>query len=250
MLPVQLQGYIPNRMYSRGNDMSALDWSFTRIVNFVQKHVVPMMEKRLPKYAEPDAAFVERIRALGLRPEKMYLGAMVHEPWRSGLVMDDIESSPPSQVIECGAGNSTTCLLALGAKLGFGLTSLENHPDSIAYIRYLLEETPFARSFNTDTCGFTRFYKPDGCTYWWYDVDLAKLGKTFDFVLVDGPMSTMVGRGGALYRLWDYLAPGARIYVDDANRPHERKIIAEWKRDFPAIDVQYPAEVLARIVKP
>ncbi len=63
-------------------------------------------------------------------------------------------------------------------------------------------------------------------------------------------MSSVVGRGGALYRLWDHLTPGARVYVDDANRPHEQRMIAEWKRDFPNIDVQYPASVLARIVKP
>lgn len=230
--------------------MLAIDWTFTHGVNFIQKHIVPLVEKRIPQYPEPDASFVERLRALGLRPEKMYLGAMVHEPWRSEIVMDDIERTPPQQAIECGAGNSTTWLLALGAKYGFELTSLENHPDSISYIQYLLENTPLAEAFNTDPCGFTQFSKPDGNTYWWYDTDLSALGKTFDFVLVDGPMSTLVGRGGALYRLWDYLAPGARIYVDDANRPHETQMIAEWKRDFPSIDIQYPAKVLARIIKP
>ena len=109
---------------------------------------------------------MERIRSLGLRPEKMYLGAMVHEPWRSELVMDDIERLPPREVIECGAGNSTTWLLALGARLGFEVTSLENHPDSIGYIKYLLEGTLLAQRFDTKPYGFARYRKPDGSGYW------------------------------------------------------------------------------------
>ncbi len=52
--------------------MSLIDWLFTSPVNFVQKYVVPIMEKRLPKYAEPDPVFAERIGSLGLRPKKMY----------------------------------------------------------------------------------------------------------------------------------------------------------------------------------
>ncbi len=54
---------------------------------------------------------------------------MVHKPWRSQLVIDDIECMPPREVIECGAGTSTTWLRALGARLGFEVTSLEIHPD-------------------------------------------------------------------------------------------------------------------------
>jgi hypothetical protein len=207
------------------------------------------MEKRYPQYAPPNQEFVERMKVLGLRAEKMYLGPMIHSFSRSLIVMNDIEASPPHEVIECGAGNSTTWFLGLSKKYGFGLTSLENHPDSIRYIQYLLEGTPLSEHFHTSACGFTRFHKFSGGSYWWYDLDLDKLNKTFDFVFVDGPMSSMVGRGGALYRLWDYLAPGARIYVDDANRLHEQQMISEWKRDFPSIDVQYPMPQLARIVK-
>ena len=162
--------------------MSIIDKTFTGSVNFIQKYFVPIMEKRLPGYAVPNPEFVERIQAMGLRSERMYLGAMVHEPSRSEIVMDDIAASPPLEVIECGAGNSTAWLLALGSRYGFGVTSLENHPDTIRYIQYLLDETHLSENFHMNTYGFTRFRKPDGSSYWWYDLDLAKLDKLFDFV--------------------------------------------------------------------
>jgi hypothetical protein len=228
--------------------MNFLDAIFTWGVREIQTYVVPRFEKKLKNYAPADEEFVCRLRQLQLHPERMYTGAMVHEPWRSQLVMEEIERLKPRLVVECGAGNSTSWLLAMSRIQGFDLVSLENHSGTIDYIKYLLEDTPYAEAFDTHAIGFKRYKRDDGVGYWWYDFDFSTLSSKIDFVFVDGPMSSLVGRGGALYRLWDHLSPTATIFVDDANREREQNMLRDWCRDFPGIEVNYLRHnVLAKV---
>jgi hypothetical protein len=66
----------------------------------------------------------------------------------------------------------------------------------------------------------------------WYD--LQKLPDTIDLLLIDGPPWTIhpFVRGSA-ERLFDRIAPGGTIMLDDAARPGERWIAALWKRRWP-----------------
>ncbi|MFO1205982.1 MAG: class I SAM-dependent methyltransferase [Burkholderiales bacterium] len=219
--------------------MTAVERCFTEFVNVVQKLVVPAVERRrVNAYPDPGPAFSERLRGLGLVPERFYRGGMTFDPKRAEILMDEIDANPPRELLELGCGNTTAILCALGYKHGFNVTSLENHPDSIGYVNYLLEGLPFRNRTNILRCGFARHSYPDGERYWWYDVDLGKLGKTYDLVFVDGPMKSLVGRNGALPEVWPFLASGWRLFLDDAKVPKGKATLAEWQRYFPGIEVQ------------
>jgi precorrin-6B methylase 2 len=52
-----------------------------------------------------------------------------------------------------------------------------------------------------------------------------------DAVVVDGPpMWTHRGREACLYQILPHLRSGARVYLDDARRPVEQRIILNWMR--------------------
>ena len=154
------------------------------------------------------------------------------------IILREVANRPPARVLEVGAGNTTALLAALSAKYGFEVVSLENHIGTLGYVDYLLEGLPFRDRADIRCCGFARRHYADGTGYWWYDVDVATLGGLFDLVFVDGPMSRLVGRNGALPSVWKHLAAGWRLYLDDANRPHEKVALEEWRKHFPSIHVQ------------
>lgn len=62
-----------------------------------------------------------------------------------------------------------------------------------------------------------------------YDVDLPY---GIDFALIDGPPGS-IGRSGTLFALWPHLTAGARVWLDDAERPDEVDAIRLWFRHLP-----------------
>lgn len=64
---------------------------------------------------------------------------------------------------------------------------------------------------------------------WFY---AAHLPSEIDFCLIDGPPGTY-GRGASLYQIFPHLADNYLVVLDDANREGEKKILKQWKDDFP-----------------
>lgn len=56
----------------------------------------------------------------------------------------------------------------------------------------------------------------------------------FDLALIDAP-DGYYGRDGALHLIYEALAPGALIVVDDARRRKERDMMARWMRTYPGL---------------
>jgi predicted O-methyltransferase YrrM len=54
-----------------------------------------------------------------------------------------------------------------------------------------------------------------------------KLKGPFDWLLIDGPPS-QVGRIATLPMAWPFLAQGANVFLDDAERPGEQEAIKKW----------------------
>lgn len=59
-------------------------------------------------------------------------------------------------------------------------------------------------------------------------------GVRFDLVLIDGPPAYRYGREAPLYHLAPFLAPGAVLVLDDANREPEQEALTNWRRTWPA----------------
>ena len=218
------------------------DRVFTAWVNWVQGTIIPLgvklrLSSRIRNISPPTAHLQTRLSDLGISIDKIWWGPMTLFPRKATFLLDTIEADPPTAVLEIGSGTSTPILAALSHKYGFSVISLENHPGSIDYVKSLLRCVPGGSDVRLALCGFARRSYPDGKKYYWYDIDLGSYDKLFDLVLIDGPMSSLVGRNGALPEIAPYLAADNRIYLDDATRYHERKCLREWKHYFPNLTV-------------
>lgn len=218
------------------------DKLFTAWVNWIQGAIIPLgvklrLNKRMHNVPPPTADLQARLIDLGINIEQIWWGPMTLFPRKVKFLLDTIEAEPPTAVLEIGSGTSTPILAALAYRYGFSVISVENHPGSIDYVKALLHSVPGGSSVQLELRGFVRRSYPDGKKYYWYDINLGDYGRSLDFVLIDGPMSSLVGRNGALPEVAPYLASNHRIYLDDASRHHERKCLREWKQYFPDLIV-------------
>ena len=210
-------------------------------VNIVQRTVInvsAVMKAKQQRFQQRSALamnFQQQLQELGLIPERLWWGPMAFSPVHYQILIAEIESHPPKRLLEVGSGTSTAVFAALAEKYGFSVLSLENDANTIKYVQSILEGLPCSRRITIQKCGFIRRTYPNGEKYRWYDADLARAGGMFDFVFIDGPMSSLVGRNGALPEIIPYLSKDHIIYVDDIRRRHERLCLEEWKRHFPTL---------------
>lgn len=230
------------------HNIGAVDKIFTSLVNVVQTMLVPLGVKSKIKTYElhfppPDEKLTDEMRELHLVPERFWWGPMTLVTQRARVLMQEIERRPPSLLLDIGSGNSTALFAALGWKYGFKVFSLENHQRTIDYINHLMADHPGNDIVTIQKCSFVRSHYPTGKKYRWYNADLSKAGGKFDFVFIDGPMSTLVGRNGALPEIVRFLSPDHRIFIDDCRRPHETASIEEWKKYYPGLVVEMSPEL-------
>lgn len=196
--------------------------------------------------------FELQLRELGLSPDSLWWGPMTLFPRKAQFLLSEIVKQPPNRLLEVGSGTSTSLFAALAVKHNFSVLSLENYKDTISYVQSALEKIPCDSRVKLQHCGFIRGSYDNGERYRWYDARLDKEGGLFDFVFIDGPMSSIIGRNGALPEIKSYLAKDHRIYLDDYNREHEKECVAEWQRHFPGLIVESFEECpgVARLILP
>jgi hypothetical protein len=174
-----------------------------------------------------------RLKDLGLMPERLWWGPMTLTPKKAVMILDEIERTRPKQVLEVGAGTSTAILAAAADRYGFSLLSLENHEGTIRYVDWLIGDLPCGNVLTIQKCGFRRYTLKSGRSYWWYNADLSMTEGPIDLMLVDGPMSTLVGRNGAVHATVCYLNHPNRVILDDCKRRHEKECVIEWISEYP-----------------
>jgi len=211
--------------------------AYTKFVNIVQSTIIRgWVRKRAINYfsyvTPPSLEFQNKIRSIGLPPEKLWWGPMTFLPEKAEFVLGQINAHPPKCVLEVGSGTSTILFAALGELHGFSVLSLENDSGTIGYVKSVLDKLSCSSRVTIQKTDFVRRRYENGEQYWWYDADLGRAGDQFDFVFVDGPMSHLVGRNGAIPEIRNFLAPNHRIFIDDPEREHEKKCIEEWQRHY------------------
>lgn len=147
-------------------------------------------------------------------------------------IVNAIEALRPREVVELGCGASSLIIAAALARHGGGrLTSYEQHGDFAA-------ET--ARWVHSHGFGIAMHHAPlgDAPGNWpgqWYQ--LQGVPPAIDLLVVDGPPWAVhpLVRGSA-EALFDRLAPGGMILLDDAARPGERIVGKRWRERWPDID--------------
>lgn len=169
-------------------------------------------------------ALLERLQ---LPPDALpKLGSWKADTGFLNRIVDHIEAHRPSQVVELGSGASTLIAArALELHGGGRLTSFDQHHDFVVAVRTWLGDYGLTADIE---------YAPliPAALPWpasWYD--LTGLPDTIDMLLIDGPPWTLhpLVRGSAEC-LFDRIAPGGVIMLDDASRPGERVIAARWRR--------------------
>lgn len=142
-----------------------------------------------------------------------------------------------SRSIECGSGVSTILIArALRDRGGGSLQALEHDREWARSVRRRLAAERLE--------GFARVIDAPliedplhGGVPWYEPAAVAELEGGADLLLVDGPpgggeAGAEEARRPALAALATKLAPGCLVALDDANRPGEQRVLADWEARF------------------
>ena len=156
------------------------------------------------------------------------------------LIVDHALAAKPRTIVECSSGLTTLVLARCCEINGEGeVFSLENGAEFAAKSRGEVERYGLgARSTVIDAP-----LKPvtvDGVEYQWYD--FAQLpDRSIDMLVVDGPPGFIQhhSRYPALPLLFDKLADGCVVFLDDAGRPDEVELVEMWRGRLPGIEHEF-----------
>ncbi len=164
-----------------------------------------------------DPRFLRRLRWAWANPNSAaveYLGAVA-----------EASAATRGTVLECGSGLSTIVAGAISQRTGNQVVSLENSSWWARHVRWCLG---LARAEKVDYR--VRPLRSFG-TFDWYDLGTPVANVTL--VICDGPIATSQGgRFGLLPVCAEYLAPNARILLDDFERPSEKSVVQRWSDEF------------------
>ncbi|MFA5082745.1 MAG: class I SAM-dependent methyltransferase [Hydrogenophilaceae bacterium] len=156
------------------------------------------------------------------------------------LIVEHALVAKPATIVECSSGLTTLMLARCCEMNGRGeVFSLENGAEYAAgtraeIARYGLED----RATVIDAPLTSRTLA--GQEYRWYALDDLP-DRSIDMLVIDGPPGFIQrhSRYPALPLLFDRLADGGVVYLDDAARPDERELVAMWLAQFPAFEHEY-----------
>jgi len=157
------------------------------------------------------------------------LGSWKADTWFLWRMIGAIERLRPQEVVELGCGASTLVLAkALELNGGGRLTSLDQHADFVEATALWLAEHDLAPAMRHAPL----IEDPTPWSHNWYDLPV--LPPKIDLLVIDGPPWTLnpFVRGRAEV-LFDRIAPGGLVLLDDAARPGERVVAGRWRRDWP-----------------
>ncbi len=157
----------------------------------------------------------------------------------AALLAREVLTRKPEAILELGSGVSTLILGQILKRTGRGrVLSVDHDADWANQTRRYVEFLGLDDVISVIDAPL-RAQQIEGCTYNWYDIpqcDLDTLG-TIDFLLVDGPPQregdSLAARYPALPVLRQRLSQNALIFVDDANRSAESRMLKTWLEDEP-----------------
>ncbi len=164
------------------------------------------------------------------------LGSWKADVGMLGRIVDIITARKPGLVLEIGAGASTLVAARALQIVGAGgrIVSFDQHADFVRDTRSWLEEHGVPVDLR-----HAPLATPSGewCDLWY---DLGGVPDMIDLLLIDGPPWTInpVIRGRA-EALFDRIAPGGVVVLDDAARPGERIVARQWRRDWPDFEWRF-----------
>ena len=167
---------------------------------------------------------------LGLPHDALpHLGSWKADTYFLWRIVGAIEKLRPREVVELGCGASTLVVAKALDLNGDGrLTSYDQHAGFVEATSQWLEGHGLTAALRHAPL----VEDPTTWSHTWYD--LHTLPAEIDLLVIDGPPWTLNpfvrGRAECLF---ERIAPGGMVLLDDAARPGERVVAARWKRDWP-----------------
>lgn len=149
-------------------------------------------------------------------------------------IADQILSAKPRLVVEFGSGASTLIAARALQLNGSGrLISFDQHADFVSATRQWLGD----HGLTSDLRSVPLVASPGPWRGLWYDH--GSLPENIDLLLIDGPCWTIhpFGRGAAA-SLFDKIAIGGMVMLDDGSRPGERIVRRRWEKLYPNFDFE------------
>ena len=161
-----------------------------------------------------------------------HLGSWKADTGLLKLLVDHIEAHRPRLVVEFGTGASTLILArALQRNGGGTLISFDCYGDFVEATRKWLADY----GLKADLRAAPLRPSPEGWPGLWYDH--GPLPRGIELMLIDGPpWSIHPLTRGAAASLFDHVAPGGTVMLDDAARPGERLVARRWRKLRPDFD--------------
>jgi predicted O-methyltransferase YrrM len=144
-------------------------------------------------------------------------------------IVDSVEAIEPQHVVELGSGASSLVTARALQLFGGGtLHSYDQHGDFVgATMDWLGEHGLSAQMHHAPLVP-----APAGWPGYWYQ--LTAVPDSIDMLIIDGPpWSVHPYVRGAAEILFDRIAIGGLILLDDAARPGERVVARRWRRNWP-----------------
>jgi predicted O-methyltransferase YrrM len=209
-------------------------------------------EWRLRRYARGASAATMRAYQQAEELDRVYAkleGRAALPPMRrwalspdlAAILVDLIEEHSPGFVVELGSGSSTIVMARALERFGKPDAAIRSvdHEASFADIsRGRVDREGLATRAEVVHAPLQSIATPWGPATWYDPAAFAGL-PPIDLLVVDGPPESTgpFARRPALGVLAEHLAPGAVIVVDDASRPDERAMVADWQAAYPDIEV-------------
>jgi len=158
-----------------------------------------------------------------------HLGSWKADTWFLWRIVEAIERLRPQTVVELGCGASSLVIArALERNGGGRLTSFDQHAQFVIETGEWLAGHDLSASIRHAPI----VEDSSGWSHCWYELSGAPA--QIDLLVIDGPPWTLNPfiRGRAEI-LFERIAPGGMVLLDDALRPGERVIAARWRRRWP-----------------
>lgn len=188
----------------------------------------------------------EQIKSTRTLYETLQLASIPYTPdWSASpdfleLILNHTLLNKPDNIVECSSGTSSL-VLAKCCELNKNgkVTSLEHEA------RYARQTESYLSHYDLDEYA-TVIHAPliqtdtaEGM-FQWYDSENIPTS-TIDMLVIDGPPGFIQknSRYPALELLYERLATNSTVFIDDANRPDEKKIIELWLKKYSGIQHEF-----------
>lgn len=148
-------------------------------------------------------------------------------------VVTHVLHHPVALAVEASSGTSTLMIAYAMERKGSGhVIALEHDALYAGRTRDLLQLHGLAHRATVVHAPLVE-HRAGGSGLLWYDLSKAAMDAPIDLLVVDGPPEEVgpMARYPAVPLLRDRFAPGARVILDDGDRPDERTIAERWKNE-------------------